>query len=41
MKKRILVSVSAMLVICVLLGLLQAVVMPKYTDNKEGALVGE
>lgn len=41
MKKRILISVSALLVICVLLSLLQALVIPKYTDNKEGALVSE
>lgn len=41
MKKRIIVSVSAVLVICVLLSLLQALVIPKYTDNKEGALVSE
>ncbi|MBE6530645.1 MAG: SGNH/GDSL hydrolase family protein [Ruminococcaceae bacterium] len=41
MKKRIFVAVSAILVICVLLTFLGALVIPKYTDNKEGALVGE
>ncbi len=41
MKKRIIISVAAALVICVLLSLLQALVIPKYTDNKEGALVSE
>ncbi|MBQ7384301.1 MAG: SGNH/GDSL hydrolase family protein [Clostridia bacterium] len=41
MKKRIIISVAALLVICVLLSLLQMLVMPKYTDNKEGALVSE
>lgn len=41
MKKRIFVFVSAILVICVLLSFLQMLVMPKYTDNKEGALVSE
>ncbi len=41
MKKRILISVSAILIICVLMLLLQMLVMPKYTDNKEGALVSE
>ncbi len=41
MKKRILISVSAVLVLVLLLGCAQAVVMPKYTDNPEGALIGE
>lgn len=41
MKKRIIVSVSAILVITLLLSLLQLLVVPKYTDNKEGALVSE
>ncbi len=41
MKKRILISISAVLVICILLILLQMLVIPKYTDNKEGALIPE
>ena len=41
MKKRILISISAILVICVLLTFLNMLVIPKYTDNKEGALVSE
>ena len=41
MKKRIFVAVAALLVICLLLTLLQALVVPKYTDNKEGALIPE
>ena len=41
MKKRILITVSATLVLALLLGLAQALVMPKYTDNPEGALIGE
>ena len=41
MKKRIIISVSAILVITLLLSLLQLLVIPKYTDNKEGALVSE
>lgn len=41
MKKRILISVCAVLLIVLLLGLLQALVMPKYRDNPEGALIGE
>lgn len=41
MKKRIVVTVCAVLVAVILLGFLQALVRPKYTDNREGALVGE
>ena len=41
MKKRILITVSATLVLVLLLGFAQALVMPKYTDNPEGALIGE
>ena len=41
MKKRILVTVCAMLVTVFLLGVFQALVVPKYTDNREGALVRE
>ena len=41
MKKRILISVAAVLIICLLLALLQMLVIPKYTDNKEGALIPE
>ena len=41
MKKRILIAVCAILVLAVLLGLLQALVVPKYRANPEGALIGE
>lgn len=41
MKKRILISIAAVLVLIILLGLLQALVMPKYITNPEGALIGE
>ena len=41
MKKRILITLSALLVVCILLAFLQALVVPKYTDNKEGALIPE
>ena len=41
MKKRIIVSVAAVLVIVLILSMLTSLVMPKYTDNKEGALIGE
>lgn len=41
MKKRILISVCAILVIAILLAFLQALVVPKYRDNPEGALIGE
>lgn len=41
MKKRILITVSASLVLVLLLGFAQALVRPKYTDNPEGALIGE
>ena len=40
-KKRILIAVCALLVMVILLGLLQALVRPKYRDNPEGALIGE
>ena len=41
MKKRILIFVCALLVLAIMLGLAQAVVTPKYTDNPEGALIRE
>lgn len=41
MKKRIIITVCAILVTVMLLAALQALVRPKYTDNREGALVGE
>jgi hypothetical protein len=41
MKKRILITVCAVLVVALLLGLLQALVTPKYTSNPEGLLTGE
>ena len=41
MKKRIIVTVSSLLVAVLLLGFFQALVVPKYSDNREGALVKE
>ena len=41
MKKRIIISVCAVLIIVILLGVAQRLVVPKYTDNPEGALIGE
>ena len=41
MKKRIIVSVAVLLLLGILLWLLQLLVVPKYTDNREGALIGE
>ncbi len=41
MKKRIIVGVCACLVVVLLLGFLQALVMPKYIQNPEGLLTGE
>ncbi len=41
MKKRILISVVVLLLLGFLLWLLQLLVVPKYTDNREGALIGE
>ncbi len=41
MKKRILITICAILVTALLLGLFQALVVPKYTSNPEGLLVGE
>ena len=41
MKKRILISLCAILLLGILLGLLQALLVPKYRSNPEGALIGE
>ncbi len=41
MKKRILISVIAVLILALLLGAVQLLVVPKYRDNPEGALIGE
>ena len=41
MKKRILISVAVLLLLGVLLWILQLLVVPKYTDNREGALIRE
>ena len=41
MKKKILVSIAAVLVFVLIAGLLQALVMPKYISNPEGRLTGE
>lgn len=40
MKKKILISVAALLVLVILLGALQALVKPKYVTNAEGLLTG-
>jgi len=39
--KRVITAVCALLILCLLCGLLQALVVPKYRDNPEGALIGE
>lgn len=41
MKKRILISVCAVVLIAMLLWFAQALVTPKYRENPEGALIGE
>ena len=41
MKKRILISVVVLFIVAILLSLLQFLVVPKYTDNREGALIRE
>ena len=41
MKKKILVSIAALLIIVLILGLLEALVVPKYITNLEGLLTGE
>lgn len=41
MKKKILISIAALLVLVLILGLLQALVVPKYITNPEGLLTGE
>lgn len=41
MKKRIIVTVCAFLAVTLVLGFLQALVVPKYTSNAEGLLTGE
>jgi len=41
MKKRILIAVSACVVIVLIMTLLQALLLPKYIDNPEGRLIGE
>ena len=41
MIKRILIAASAILVLALLLGLAQALTVPKYRENPEGALIGE
>lgn len=41
MKKNLLRVLAALLVFCVLFALLQALLMPKYMENREGALIGE
>ncbi len=41
MKKKILIGVAALVVLIILLGLLQALVVPKYAKNQEGLLTGE
>ena len=41
MKKNLLRVLAALLVFCVIFALLQALLMPKYMENREGALIGE
>lgn len=41
MKKKILIGVAALLILVLILGLLQALVLPKYITNPEGRLAGE
>ena len=41
MKKIIIILICSILIVILLLGLLQALVVPKYTDNTEGLLIGE
>ena len=41
MKKKILVSIAALLLLVLILGLLEALVVPKYITNPEGLLTGE
>ena len=41
MKKNLLRILAALFVFCVVFGLLQALLMPKYMENREGALIGE
>ncbi len=41
MKKRILISVCALLMLALILWFVQLLVIPKYRDNPEGALIGE
>ena len=41
MKKNLLRILAALLVFCVVFFLLQALLMPKYMENREGALIGE
>lgn len=41
MKKRILIAVCMLLLVAILLFVLQALVVPKYRENPEGALIGE
>ena len=41
MKKRIIILICSILIVILLLGALQALVVPKYTDNTEGLLIRE
>ena len=41
MKKKILLLTAALVVSALVLGLLQTLLVPKYMDNQEGALIGE
>ncbi len=41
MKKRLLIAISAIVLIALLLCLAQALTVPKYRENPEGALIGE
>ena len=41
MKKRSLLAIVTLLLVAILLGVLQALVIPKYRENPEGAMIGE
>lgn len=41
MKKKVLISIAAVLTLLLVLGVLQALVVPKYVTNEEGRLTGE
>jgi len=40
-KKRIIIAIAALLLLCLTLAFAQMLVVPKYTDNREGAMIEE